>query len=134
MGDQKSRIVEHGEHVNKLIKMAEDRHAHDFHEARRSVDNVDTDIKRHERLLKELQHVIFGKTDGEGNNRVQLLREDVDFAFRRALRLEKLVGLKPLAKKQPEGDDGVVLRGGIILTEAQINDFKRTFSGFDADG
>lgn len=52
---------------------------------------------------------------------------------RRAHRLEQMFGLEMLTEHTSD-DAGLTLKNGILLTTAQMDDFKETFDKFDADG
>merc|ERR1719326_1755782 len=54
-------------------------------------------------------------------------------SFRRHVRLEQMFGLDPLTEDTDDNDAGLTLKNGILLTNAQIEDFKNKFDEFDAD-
>merc|ERR1712072_358681 len=120
--------------TSKLVKLSDERRLADVQALRNEVDITSADTSRHSRIIGELQDIIYGRPPiGDGKNHVQSLLDDMQLTLRRANRLETILGLDPL-NENGEDDAGLTLKNGILLTSAQLDDFKNTFSKFDADG
>lgn len=122
LADQNARTVENGENFNKLFKFMEQRHATDSHEIHRLLDTMECDMKESRRQIKKEQE------ESEAT-----LMEEINFGFKRSLRIENVLGIEPLRKDNQEEGAGLHLRGGILLSDEQIANIRATFDRFDAD-
>eukprot|EP00930_Biecheleria_cincta_P025609 TRINITY_DN18204_c0_g1_i1.p1 TRINITY_DN18204_c0_g1~~TRINITY_DN18204_c0_g1_i1.p1 ORF type:complete len:634 (+),score=116.70 TRINITY_DN18204_c0_g1_i1:48-1949(+) len=135
LADQKTLLTDHFENVNKLMKMSDAKHAKDMHEMQRSIDVASADISKYGRMSHDVYLVIYGNNrNPDAKNNILLLQEDARFANRRAQRIEAIMGLEPMSKDDDSSDFGLTFKNGILLSEAQIAEFKETFGRYDADG
>lgn len=134
LADQKTLLTDHFENVNKLIKLNDTKIGKEMHEMQRSLDVAQADISKFGRMSQEVYHIVYGNTrSSDGKHNFLLLQEDARFANHRAQRIEAIMGLEPMNKDDENLDFGLTFKNGILLTEAQISDFKDKFARYDAD-
>jgi Ca2+-binding EF-hand superfamily protein len=129
---QQEQVVECGENTSKLVKHSDQKRIMDVQSLRNEVDQTSADNSRHSRLISQLQDIIYVRPpSGDAKNHVETLLADMSMTLRRATRLEGLLGLDPLTE---DGDDDAgKMVNGILLSNLQIEDFKKSFSAFDSD-
>lgn len=132
--NQQTLVVHNGENSSKLVKLSDERRIADVKALRNEVEQTNVDASRHSRIISELSDIVYGRPpSSDGKNCVQSLLDEMKMTKRRAHRLEQMFGLEMLT--EDTGDDaGLTLKNGILLTTAQMDDFKETFDKFDADG
>lgn len=129
-----ARTVENAENFNKLIKMQEQRFTTDINDVRRVLGDATAGVSKHKRQIQELEVVVGYPHPADTKNKIALVEDEQDLAFKRSVRLEKILGLEPLTKENADADGGLQLKNGILLTDSQIKHFEETFARFDADG
>eukprot|EP00746_Dinoflagellata_sp_MGD_P007078 gnl/MRDRNA2_/MRDRNA2_113979_c0_seq1.p1 gnl/MRDRNA2_/MRDRNA2_113979_c0~~gnl/MRDRNA2_/MRDRNA2_113979_c0_seq1.p1 ORF type:complete len:654 (+),score=138.45 gnl/MRDRNA2_/MRDRNA2_113979_c0_seq1:106-1962(+) len=129
-----ARTVENGENFNKLLKAQEQKFMTEVNDVRVAVGEAATGVSKNKREIEELQGVVGHPTPKDGKNKIQLLEDEMDLNLKRNQRVEKILGLEPLTKENADGEAGMTLKGGILLTDKQIKQFEDTFQRYDADG
>jgi len=129
---QQEQVVECGENTSKLVKHSDQKRIMDVQSLRNEVDQTSADNSRNSRLISQLQDIIYVRPpSGDAKNHVETLLADMSMTLRRATRLEGLLGLDPLTE---DGDDDAgKMVNGILLSNSQIEDFKKSFSAFDSN-
>eukprot|EP00747_Dinoflagellata_sp_TGD_P087504 gnl/TRDRNA2_/TRDRNA2_163651_c0_seq1.p1 gnl/TRDRNA2_/TRDRNA2_163651_c0~~gnl/TRDRNA2_/TRDRNA2_163651_c0_seq1.p1 ORF type:complete len:652 (-),score=180.81 gnl/TRDRNA2_/TRDRNA2_163651_c0_seq1:14-1900(-) len=135
LNSQQKLVVSSGENTSKLIKLNDEKRAAEIQGIRNKLDVAAADTSKHARMISDLQDIVQGKPpDSSGKHTIQLLQEDMKLSMRRESRLEQILGLDPLSKDGDDCEAGLTLKNGILLTNAQIEDFQKTFEKFDSDG
>jgi len=135
IGEMHELTVQNGENTSKLVKLSDERRLADVESLRKQVDDGAVDASRHSRLITELQEIVHPRQPStDGKNHVESLLDGAKLFDRRHVRLEQMFGLDPLTDDTEDCDAGLSFKNGILLTNAQIEDFSQKFTEFDADG
>jgi Ca2+-binding EF-hand superfamily protein len=124
---------------DKAMAALEERTSLNLRDALRSLEaslvKTDQQVSEQEVTVQRLHGIVYGHpTISDGKTHLQELREDVSFGFKRTERMEKVLGIEPMTKDNQDLEAGLTFKGGILLTDLQIEDFKECFNRFDRDG
>mmetsp|Transcript_1770 Transcript_1770/g.1867 ORF Transcript_1770/g.1867 Transcript_1770/m.1867 type:complete len:619 (+) Transcript_1770:86-1942(+) len=136
LAEGNARTVENGENFNKLMRLMEQRHATEMHELSRNFEIAELDIREGSKQTRDIHNIIHfrsSEVNGETKHWLNYLQDEVNLSIKKSARLEKVLGLEEMTMENQEEHEGAVFKGGILLTEKQIADFKATFERYDTD-
>lgn len=119
LGDAETRMTELKDCHDKFASRMEQKQSKDHLALLRILDRTGTDLAENMKAVKQLEDAS------------QQLQDDVSLLSKQARRLESAAGLKPLTKEDQINDNELMFKNGIMLSDAQIQDFKIMFHAFD---
>lgn len=121
LGAAETRMAELKDCHDKFASRMEQKQSKDHLALLRVLDRTGTDVAANAKAVKQFE------------DDSQHLQDDVSLLSKQARRLESAAGLKPLTKEDQGNDNELMFKNGIMLSDAQIQDFKIMFHAFDPD-
>eukprot|EP00746_Dinoflagellata_sp_MGD_P152883 gnl/MRDRNA2_/MRDRNA2_83940_c0_seq8.p1 gnl/MRDRNA2_/MRDRNA2_83940_c0~~gnl/MRDRNA2_/MRDRNA2_83940_c0_seq8.p1 ORF type:complete len:633 (-),score=161.14 gnl/MRDRNA2_/MRDRNA2_83940_c0_seq8:129-2027(-) len=133
---QNAQIDENDRNVHRLFNLQDQKHAADMQNVRREISDLSDLTGKLPAQVAALESAMGVQIPGQepvGPSRIDLLEEEGELAYKRTLRLERVLQLDPMTKENADANPRVSLQHGVLLTEDQMNQFQDQFNLYDLD-